>query len=232
MTRTFLADSTQLWLLILLRSPLNNAFLLGNPAIVRTLLANGADLEYKNARTWTSLSFLWDPERPPLEDRNIAEILDICNSNKFSAWSDPDFIGWTPAHRAAAYGSGNDIRNLRYKGADLHACTTECRWPPVTIAIWRGNESTFDEFVKDVPNDLRDTRGWTMLHFAAQNGSRHILEALLNRGVDRDALTVPTDVWIMEGLDLEGRKLKAQTIARAYGHGDVWDRVVQEIDSG
>ena len=213
---------------------MNSAFFVGNPEVIRLLLSQGAELEYKNARTWTSLSFLWDPERPPLDEINMAQILDICAREGFSAWNDADFLGWTLTHRAAAYGSGDDIRNLKYKRVNMHSYTRDLLWAPITVAVWSGNVSTFDELVKVLPKveiiTFCDTRGWNLLHFAPHNGSGHMMRVLLNLGIDRSILTARSDAWIKA--ELEWLELTAEDIARAYGHGDIWDIVIQELDSG
>lgn len=47
-------------------SPLNNAFYVGRIDIIRQLIAAESDIDYVNQRGWTSLNYLWDPERPKL----------------------------------------------------------------------------------------------------------------------------------------------------------------------
>ena len=149
-------------------------------------------------------------------------------SQGFSAWNDTDPRGWTPCHRAGAYGRGEDIRSLECKGGNLHSYTTDHMWGPVTCAVWNSNESTFDAFIDLLPVEeilyVKDSRGWMLLHFAAQNGCRHMLRTLLDLGADLGALTVGTRHWVTESL--EGKSLTAETIAREYGHGELWDEVV------
>jgi ankyrin repeat protein len=212
---------------------------MGDSALVHLLLEAGAEIEYKNARTWTSLSFLWDPDREPHSSQEMGKILELCSRNYFEAWSDPDVMGWTPAHRAAAYGTGDDIRNLHIrslhcKGASMHSYNKDLHWTPITYSIWRNNESTFAAFVRILTTaeivQFRDNRGWTLLHFAAEQGSERMLKTLLELGVDREVLSIPTKIWIMD--ELEGQSLIAENIAYACGHGDIWDKVVQEVDAG
>ena len=101
----------------------------------------------------------------------------------------------------------------------------------MTCAVWYSNESTFDAFMDLLDTEeimgISDPRGWTLLHMAARNGCEHILRELLRIGADREALTVGTEYWVREGL--EWRSLTAETIARAYGHGELWDKVVEEV---
>ena len=149
-------------------------------------------------------------------------------SEGFSAWNKTDPSGWTPCHRAGAYGKGEDIYNLNYKGGNMRSYTTDQLWGPMTCAVWNGNESTFDAFMKLLEPeeilDMRDSSGWTLLHLAAENGSRHILKALLDIGIDPMALTVGPQDWVPKRLEWES--LTAETIAREYGHGEIWDSVV------
>lgn len=42
-----------------------------------------------------------------------------------------------------------------------------------------------------------------------------------------DALIVPTYYLVTE--ELEGKKLTAKLIAREYGHGDAWDRIMKDV---
>ncbi len=199
--------------------------------MIRLLLNAGAELEYQNSRIWTSLSYLWDPTRPT--HTTTTEILEICTIQGFSAWDNTDPRGWTPTHRAGAYGSGEDIRNLEFKGANLHSYTTDHLWGPMTCAVWYSNESTFDAFmdlfeIEEILG-ISDSRGWTLLHMAAQTGCEHILRRLLLVGADRGALTMGTEFWVAEGL--EWKSLTAEVIARGHGHGEVWDKVVEEVDN-
>ena len=154
-------------------------------------------------------------------------------SRGFSAWNNTDPRGWSPVHRAAAYGRGEDMRNLEFKGANLHSYTTDFLWGPMTCAVWYSNESTFDAFmdlfeVEEIVG-ICDSRGWTLLHMAARKGCEHILRRLLLIGADRGALTMGTQWWVRQ--ELEWRSLIAETIARAYGHGELWDKLVEEVDN-
>jgi ankyrin repeat protein len=213
---------------------LNNAFYIGNSKLVKLLLEHGAEIDCKNARSWTSISYLWDPQRQQHSSEEVAKILTLSSSNYFSAWNDTDTRGWTPAHRAAAYGTFEDIYSLRCKGANMHKYTTEYHWGPIHYAIWFNNESTFDALVDQdtLPRaeivELRDTRGWTLLHFAAQKGSEHMIRKLLASGINR-AVVASTDIWIKD--ELEWKSMTAEDIARGYGHGEIWDKLIQEMTS-
>lgn len=152
-------------------------------------------------------------------------------SEGYSMWNEVDPSGWTPCHRAGAYGTHEDIYNLFYKGGNMRSYTTDYLWGPMTCAVWNNNESTFDAFMDLLePEEIlnfRDSSGWTLLHVAAENGSRHIMKTLLDIGVNPRALTVTPQHWVPKRLEWE--KLTAETIAREYGHGELWDSVVASV---
>ena len=204
---------------------MNSAFYIGSVEIIRLLLSAGADLEYKNFRPWTAPSFLWDPDRTTPEDTD--EILDICMEKGYTAWNDTDEEGWTPCHRAAAYGRGQDIRNLNHKGGNMLMYSTNEGWGPITCAVRYANKDTFDALLKilraeDVV-DFRDYRGWSLLHFAAQGGCEAIVETLLDLGAEPGIVTEPTYYWVIESL--EYKALTAEVIAREYGHKKICERL-------
>lgn len=113
----------------------------------------------------------------------------------------------------------------------MRSYTTNYLWGPMTCAVWNNNESTFDAFMDLLESkevlDIRDSSGWTLLHLAAENGSRHIIKTLLDIGVNSRALTVGPQDWMPK--ELEWERLTAERIARENGHGELWDSVVGSI---
>ncbi len=106
--------------------------------------------------------------------------------------------------------------------------TTDYLWGPMTCAVWNNNESTFDAFMDLLESkellDIRDSTGWTLLHLAAENGSRHIMKTLLSNGANPRALTVGPQHWLPKRLECE--RLTAETIAREHGHGELWESLM------
>ena len=149
-------------------------------------------------------------------------------------WNYVDVEGWSACHRAGAYGRGEDIRNLDCKGGNMNSYTTNQLWGPMTCSVWHSNESTFDAFMDLLPVpeilSIRDSRCWTLLHMAARNGCRHILRRLLEIGADTEALTVGTEYWVTS--NLAKKNLTAETIAQEYGHGELWNSVLEEAMGG
>ena len=203
------------------------AFWVGNVETIRLLLKAKAEPDYKNKSGWTAAAYLWDPERPALEHLN--EIMILCKSHDYEAWNEVDEYGWTPCHRAGAYGRGEDIHALSVMGANLHMYTTSHLWGPITVAVDNQNDSTFDAFMDLFPVQeiitLQDTRGWTLLHMAAQVGNEHMIKKLLHLGADTTALTIGAYNWMYECL--RWKRVTPETVARAYGHGDLWDKLVR-----
>lgn len=202
------------------------AFLFGNVDVARLLIRVGADLEYYDLRWWNSLCHLWTQNRP--HHATTREMLEICALQGFTAWNEADKVGWTPCHRAAAYGLGEEIHFLHGIGGDIHNHMPPWLWSPLACAVWEGNQSTFDALIGLLPVEEvleeKDVRGWTALHFAAQKGCKYISEKLLDFGVDPEALSVGADFWMAR--ELENKRLTAGDIARAYGHGELWDEIV------
>jgi len=213
-------------------SPLNNAFLTGRPDIIRLLLSAKADLNYINTRTWTNLYYIWDPEFP--NHATTTEILDICATLQFDGWQFSDMVGWTPFHRAASFGKAAHIKKLFNLGViDRHTMPlTVCNWCPIMCAARFSNLSTFQYLTEDIPNpilrQLRDKRGWSLLHLAAESGSEEMLVFLMNLGLDLTARSDPTALMVPEELDY--KYLTPRTIAVHYGHEVAFDNALRSAN--
>ena len=204
--------------------------MIGDAEIIRLLLNAKAEPNYKNRREFLCVDFLWEPERPP--HARTCEIMDIFHCHGFDAWNDVDTWGWSPCHRAGAYGSGEEILALEYQGVNLHMYTTRCLWGPMTVAVWHKNTSTFDTFMDLFPTqeilNITDSRGWTLLHMAAQNGNEHILKRLSDAGANTTVKTMGTTEWVCDSI--KGKCLTAADIAQAYDYGHLWDRLTQDAN--
>jgi hypothetical protein len=181
-------------------SPLNNSFLFRQAEIIRILLVARAVLEYVNNMTWTSLSYLSDPDPEFSNRQSICEIFEICCSNSFQEWGHADTIGWTAIHRAAAFGVGQDIRKPVYGcGPYLKQYATNVNWTPIHCAVRYGNESTFEVLAEDIPSSLIvhmvDSRGWTLLYLATEDGSESVMTRLLKMGASPIAIFPPSRFW-------------------------------------
>lgn len=206
----------------MIRSPLDNAFLCGEARIIRLLLEKRADLEYVNSRTWTCLSYLWDPI---LKNHSTTiEIIDICASRGFNCWNYGDRAGWAAIHRAAAFGVDRHIKKLGSLGIPLDQQTLLTNWSPLQCAVRYGNMSTFKTLSENIPiavlRRMSDSRGWGLIHLAASSGSVEMIVSVLEMGGDPTGLSDAASVLIPK--ELEYKELSARSIAEHYGHGQVY----------
>lgn len=120
-------------------------------------------------------------------------------------------------HRAAAFGTGEDIAALVKRGSSVSLLTC-LNWMPIRCAVRFGNVDTFLELVKHLPPSFpeeKDVRGWTLLHEAASVGSLSMLQILLEHGADPHAKSIATSYVVPRGL--ENRRLTPADVARNKG---------------
>jgi ankyrin repeat protein len=115
-------------------------------------------------------------------------------SNGFSNFNSQDDKGWTAIHRAAAFGTAEDVRALSRIGAALDIRTHNLGWTPIFTAVCYSNVETLLEIIKIEPLDKHeaDLRGWTLLHVAVGVGSFDVIPDLLRLGCDPAALSNAT----------------------------------------
>jgi len=202
------------------------AFYNGDVGTVRLLLKSGAELEYVNRRLWTSARYIFDPELCKL---HTAELLDICAELDFEQWNEQDVQGWTIFHRGSAFGRASDLKKLLNLHAISNVYTSTLKWLPIFCAVYYGNESTFDFLVDLIPPpalpNLRDARGWTLLHLAAENGSEAIMTRLLQRKLDPYSKTDKSGLAMPEGLAM--RELTASDIADFCNNGIIYEKALK-----
>ena len=211
------------------RSPLNTAFYAGQVKTVRLLLDSKAELDYTNRRMWTSPRYIFDPQ---LTKMDTIQLLDICAAQGFDQWDTQDVVGWTIFHRASAFGGGSDIEKLLNLRASSNIYTFKLNWLPIFCAVKFGNESTFEVLVDLIhplalPN-FKDSRGWTLLHLAAENGSEAIMTQLLQRGLDPLAKTDQSAISLPEELSL--KELTVGDIASFCNNQDAYERALKTTD--
>ena len=102
------------------------------------------------------------------------EFIEMLTPHLLSGINTQSCEGWTPLHRAAAYGTGQDIDSLVKRGANLTLKTYQEQWTPIFVAAESNNIDTFKRLASySTPSFVQNTdvRGWTMLHIAAGLGS-------------------------------------------------------------
>jgi ankyrin repeat protein len=155
----------------------------------------------------------------------------MCARLGFDEWDSQDQVGWTIFHRASALGQGTDIKKLLNLGAVSKIFTYTLNWLPIFCAVTFGNESTFDVLVDLIPArslpKLKDSRGWTLLHIAAENGSEAVMTKLLQRGLDARQKTDKSRVGVPKGLPFE--ELTAREIAKFCNNDDAYRQALTNV---
>lgn len=91
--------------------------------------------------------------------------------------------GWTPLHGAAEWNYPDMVRALVDHGADIHA-KSESGSTPLRCAVDCGNLEIADYLLECGADSSEFLGGVGLLHAAAQNGHREIVELLLKHGLD------------------------------------------------
>jgi ankyrin repeat protein len=153
------------------------------------------------------------------------DLLEICASEEFSLWDIADNVGWTIVHRAAAFGQGRDVQKLVRLGASTNIEAHNLRWLPLHCAVKFGNLSTFEALASSIDPStlasLRDSRGWTLLHLAAESGCEALILKLLRLGLDPREKSDASTRDVPEGL--KALELLPMDIARSYGKGQAFE---------
>ncbi|KAG4429660.1 hypothetical protein IFR05_014864 [Cadophora sp. M221] len=208
-------------------SPLCTAFYMGNLEIAHLLIQAGASLEHVTHCTWMCPRYLFDPHAP---SKHTVELLDLCHTSGFEEWDMPDVLGWTIMHRAAAYGQARDIRKLLNLKTQWNLLTFKLHWLPIFCAVKYGNVATFEVFASLIMpmelRGLRDVRGWSLLHVAAESGEEGLIARLLNLGCDPSQISDKSKLGVPIGLEF--LEVTPADIANACGHHDVYQGVLAE----
>ena len=170
-------------------------------AIARLFLERGAKIDHISAKGWTPAFNLFGYRWIHGSDEPCTEYLDLLSAASFSEFDIQDVDGWSAMHRAAAFGSCEDIAALVSHGAPCALLTT-MEWAPIRCAVKFENENTFVELAKHLPPsfvDEKDIRGWTILHEAANMGSRTMLRLVLRYGADPHITSYKTSYLVPQG---------------------------------
>lgn len=174
-------------------------------------------MDHISAKGWTPAFDLFGYEWIHHSKESCNEYLELLSAASFSEINNQDVDGWSAMHRAAAFGSREDITALIKYGS---SCTllTNMNWTPIRCAVRFENEDTFLELAKHLqPSfvDDQDIRGWTLLHEAADMGSYEMLHLVLQYKPDPYAVTKATACLVPDGM--ENCSVTAAQIARNAG---------------
>lgn len=126
---------------------------------------------------------LFFPSKPPVP----AEYLEMLCAKSFSDFDVQDQFGTTALHRAASWGTAEDVRLLLQAGASPSIFDNARGWTAVFDAVSEKNPNTLRELTKHMipgtPSAV-DFRGWTLLPIAIETGDLEIMRLVLELGVD------------------------------------------------
>ena len=175
-------------------SPVADAAMRADAATVRTLVAQGADVQTAQADGMTALH--WAAMRSDLE---MAETLIYAGANLDAATR----LGQhTPLHVASKSGHETVVKALLTAGSDPHA-TTASGTTPLHLAAQAGNAEAVAALLDggaDV-NARESTWGQTPLMFAAAFNRIGPVNVLMERGADFEIATKVVDLPALDAVD-------------------------------
>ncbi|KAE8444702.1 hypothetical protein EG329_014360 [Mollisiaceae sp. DMI_Dod_QoI] len=210
-------------------SPLEWAFASRKIDVARLFIARGARVDHISAKGWTPAFNLFGYKWIHETDGSCVEYLELLSAATFSEFDIQDIDGWSAMHRAAAFGTAEDIAALMKRGSSFRLPTL-LNWMPIRCSVRFENADTFLELVKHLqPSfvDEQDVRGWTLLHEAASMGSSRMLNLILRHGADPHIVSKATSYVVPEGL--ENRTVTAVDVAKNKGD-DAYKIFIAELD--
>jgi ankyrin repeat protein len=189
-------------------------------------LNNGADVEVIGAGGDTAAILLFGSSR---NREPQTEFIDILACGSFGNFDAQDECGWTALHRAAAFGTLEDVRALLRLQASIDVQTYNLNWTPLFCAVCFGNL----EIIQDLwpcyknPSQVKDLRGWNLLHVAAGAGRFKIMPFLLEKGVDLLSVSHSTSRFVP--LALVDLNVTPGDVAKSCGEGSYnkWTEVLR-----
>lgn len=160
---------------------------------------------------------LFYPLRPPV----LGEFLQLLCVHSFSDFDVQDKYGATALHRAASWGTAEDVRLLLQAGASPSIPDKERGWIPIFDAVSNGNTKAVEVLAKHtlgLPNAV-DLQGWTMLPIAIQTGDLETMRIVLELGVNPHYLVKlrsQTDAVIHEVTPVEFSQLQGPEIHKNF----------------
>lgn len=200
------------------RSSLEWAFITRNISVARLLLARGAEVQHVDSRGLTPLFDLFQRSPPDGRPTSSKEYIEVLSAASFSDFDVQDQEGWSGTHRAAAFGTAEDISALTRMRASLTLQTTKLLWVPIFCAVQFGNVATFTELIKCHTTDLlvmTDVRKWTLLHVAVNAKRFEIMRVLISLGADPHAQSLATEFLVPE--NMKGLALTPGDISKLQG---------------
>jgi len=156
-------------------------------------MSKGADIEQLNVEGIVAPFHLFQPAHRQSSSLPT-EFRDLLSGHCLGLFDTQSCQGWTIFHRAAAYGTAEDIDFCIYNGASMNLVTSDHLWSPLFVAVAFDNIETYKELARHYgPGHIAytDARGWTLLHVAAEVGNPQLIQFLVKEGSDVNALSSP-----------------------------------------
>jgi ankyrin repeat protein len=196
------------------RSPLDWALQQRHLEIARLLLSRKASLDHVSAHGWTPLFYVWSG---PMQTSSLDYLALLTSACAYTLeFNDSDTQKWPLLHRAATFGTPEDVAQLIRLGASTTSVIPPLQWFAIHEAAFYGKTECFLEllpYYEHLDIDTPDTRGWTLLHIAASAGSDGIVRHLLERGADPYRRSWPWRSHMPE--TLYGKRCTPAEVARA-----------------
>jgi len=156
-------------------SPLFAAAATGDVVRVKTLLAEGADVNTRDKDGATALL--------TVAMKGYKDVVEVLLANKADV-NAKDKAGWTPLHAAAEHGHKDIVELLLAHKADVNA-KTEGGSTPLHVAAGNGQKDVAELLLANKADVNAQAEGWsTPLHYAA---NREVAELLLANKADVNA---------------------------------------------
>jgi Ankyrin repeats (3 copies) len=134
-----------------------------------------------DAHGWTNASYIW--ARRQDDGNRSQDCLKLLLSECCPALTSYDAQKWTVLHRAASFGSAEDVNLLLKSGANPLA--TVNTWTPAFYAICLKNFAAVPQLARLGFNiNYQDNFGWTLLHLAVWTKSKSVMECLFKLNAD------------------------------------------------
>lgn len=176
-------------------SPLAWALCKRNSRIVRSLIRHGAELDAINNDGWSLLQYLWDNKGE--QQASCVDFLQLLQTSdpditEFIRQTHVDADGFSLLSRVACLGTSDDMNFLLKQGADVY-WKSEFDWNALFEAAHYGNMDIVQTLLPYFPDfrEMRDVRGWTLLHATAEEGLHEMTRFLLQQGMDWQAQSWP-----------------------------------------
>jgi ankyrin repeat protein len=160
--------------------------------IARLLVGRKASFHHLNTYGWSPLFYLWARTKRQPSSPDFLALLAVDADFKWLHAGLVDVEGWGLIHRAAIFGTPEDVQTLITMKADPFQTIGVMGWTVLHNVVYYG---VYDVFVVLLPYyesrgfELPDISGWTLLHIAAAEGHEEIIRHLLYLGANYQART-------------------------------------------